>query len=212
MIAFTYTTPWDNYLVAREVWWYGPDRVIATIGYVPIEEYAFFILQPILTGLFTFQYLARRDDPPTTPSAAGMWGGALLFGGLSVLGVVLLWTDIEHGLYLGLILAWACPLLMGMWVYDGKTLWTHRKVLLYTIGIPTLYLWIADAIAIHSGIWTIAGDYTVGIALFGLPLEEATFFLLTNCLVVKGILLLLFGTHDSLKGLQHHHSSVSSAP
>lgn len=202
IIAFTYTTPWDNYLVARNVWWYGPDRVLATIGYVPVEEYAFFLLQPILTGLFTFQYLARWHPDAKRRSATGGGFGTLLFGGLALLGAVLLVIEAEHGLYLGLILAWACPLLAGMWLYDGETLWAHRTTLLYAIGIPTLYLWVADATAIASGIWTIADAYTVGLAPLGLPLEEATFFLMTNCLVVKGILLLLFGSHDSLKDLQ----------
>lgn len=207
-IAFTYTTPWDNYLVAREVWWYGPDRVLATIGYVPVEEYLFFLLQPILTGLFTFQYLARAGGNPTTRSSRGMWAGVVLFGGLSLLGVGLLISGAARGLYLGLILAWACPLLTGMWLYDGETLWAHRRVLLYAIGGPTLYLWIADATAIASGIWTIADAFTLGIAPGGLPLEEATFFLVTNCLVVKGILLLLFGEHDSLHRLQKIESAA----
>ncbi len=64
LIAFTYTTPWDNYLVAQEVWWYGANRVVGTIGYVPVEEYMFFVLQPILTGLFLYQYLYRVSPPP----------------------------------------------------------------------------------------------------------------------------------------------------
>jgi lycopene cyclase domain-containing protein len=52
-IAVVYTTPWDNYLVATGVWYYDPRLVLNwTIGYVPIEEYAFFILQAFLTGLF----------------------------------------------------------------------------------------------------------------------------------------------------------------
>ncbi|MEM8485103.1 MAG: lycopene cyclase domain-containing protein [Bacteroidota bacterium] len=53
-IALIYTTAWDNYLVYRGVWGYGPERVMATIGYVPIEEYMFFLLQPLLTGLFFY--------------------------------------------------------------------------------------------------------------------------------------------------------------
>ena len=57
LLAFAYTTPWDNYLVFREVWGYPPGRVLATIGYVPVEEYAFFLLQPIMTGLF---YASKR--------------------------------------------------------------------------------------------------------------------------------------------------------
>ncbi len=39
VIAFVYTTPWDNLLVAWNVWSYPPDRVLARIGYVPVEEY-----------------------------------------------------------------------------------------------------------------------------------------------------------------------------
>ena len=37
-LALVYTTPWDNYLVYKQVWGYPPGRVLATIGYVPIEE------------------------------------------------------------------------------------------------------------------------------------------------------------------------------
>jgi lycopene cyclase domain-containing protein len=52
-IALVYTTPWDNYLVATRVWYYDPMLVLnLRLGYVPIEEYAFFILQTFLTGLF----------------------------------------------------------------------------------------------------------------------------------------------------------------
>src|SRR5688572_24913232 len=54
-IAVIYTTPWDNYLVATGVWYYDTGLVLnKTIGYVPVEEYAFFILQSFLTGLFGF--------------------------------------------------------------------------------------------------------------------------------------------------------------
>jgi lycopene cyclase domain-containing protein len=52
-VAVLYTTLWDNYLVATRVWWYDPDLVTGiTFGWVPIEEYTFFILQPILAGLW----------------------------------------------------------------------------------------------------------------------------------------------------------------
>jgi lycopene cyclase domain-containing protein len=52
-IAVVYTTPWDNYLLATGVWYYDPRLILnLTIGYVPVEEYAFFILQVFLTGLF----------------------------------------------------------------------------------------------------------------------------------------------------------------
>jgi lycopene cyclase domain-containing protein len=57
---------------------------------------------------------------------------------------------------------------------------------------------VADAVAIWAGIWTISPDYTVGVSAFGLPLEEATFFLFTNLLVVQGVLLLLYGSHKAV--------------
>ncbi|MFN3179873.1 MAG: lycopene cyclase domain-containing protein, partial [Thermus sp.] len=50
LIALVYTTPWDNYLVWKGVWGYPEGRVLLRIGYVPLEEYLFFLLQPLLTG------------------------------------------------------------------------------------------------------------------------------------------------------------------
>lgn len=52
VIALVYTTPWDNYLVATGVWHYDPARVWNIIlGWVPLEEYMFFVLQTLFTGL-----------------------------------------------------------------------------------------------------------------------------------------------------------------
>ena len=52
MVAVLYTTPWDNYLVATGVWWYDPHLVAGLVlGWVPIEEYTFFILQTLAMGL-----------------------------------------------------------------------------------------------------------------------------------------------------------------
>lgn len=203
VVALSYTTPWDNYLVARKVWWYGSERVLGTIGYVPLEEYLFFLLQPILTGLFLFQYLARCGRPVKKHRSAPAWIGALIFSILSGIGLFLLMNGSNSGLYMGLVLVWACPLLAGMWLYRGERLWRHRMTMLYTVAVPTVYLWIADAIAITTGIWTISDQYTLDVELFNVPIEEATFFLVTNLLVVKGLLLLI-DPHSS-----HKRSSTS---
>jgi lycopene cyclase domain-containing protein len=85
-----------------------------------------------------------------------------------------------------------------MWLYDGKTLWAYRHVLGPAVALSTLYLWMADAIAIRNQIWTISDAYTFGIEPFGLPIEEATFFLMTNLLVVQGLLLLFYGSHQAV--------------
>lgn len=194
--ALSYTIPWDNYLVANGVWDYGADRVLMTLGYVPIEEYVFFVLQPVLTGLFLLHLLQRadRERNPVHPRSA--WTGFLAFVTLTGLGFATLLSEWDAGFYMGLILAWACPLLGAMWLYGGETYWAHRTSLLYGTLIPTLYLSIADAVAIETGVWSISSRFTLGINLFGLPLEEATFFFVTNLLVVKGILLLVYDTFD----------------
>lgn len=190
VIAFMYTTPWDNYLVAREVWWYGEDRVLATIGYVPVEEYAFFILQPILTGLFLYHYLAHTDEANGRMESA-RWIGSGFWLAVSVLGWWMIVSGIDAFLYMGLIIGWGGPILAFLWFYDGPQLWQYRRTMLITVGLPTVYLWIADTVAIRNGIWTISPQYTIGVEPFGLPVEEATFFLVTNLMVVKGILLFL---------------------
>ena len=197
-IALTYTTPWDNYLVAREVWWYGANRVMGTIGFVPVEEYMFFVLQPLLTGLFLYQYLYWFPPSPGAYSPSASWTGMALFGGLSALGVFFLVDGNPSTLYMALILVWAPPVLAGMWLYDGETLWALRDTLFAATALPTVYLWGADAVAIQSQIWTISPDYTIGLSGAGLPLEEATFFLFTNLLVVQGVLLLLYGSHEAV--------------
>lgn len=207
-LAFVYTTPWDNYLIYRDVWSYGRDRVIGTIGYVPIEEYAFFILQPILTGLWLYWLLARRATAQTTPAKPGSGLSVRLVGTgfwllVSVWGGLLLQWD--PGVYLGLILAWAAPILALQWWFGGAQLWAQKQLWLLGTLVPTLYLWIADRIAIAQGIWHISETFTTGLNLLGLPMEEATFFLVTNLLVVQGVTLLLQFRNlpiPSLKGSQ----------
>ena len=193
LIAFAYTTPWDNYLVYREVWWYGPDRVLGTVGYVPYEEYAFFLLQPILTGLFLYHLLARWPAPEGLAGRPSHLTGGLLYLAVTVAGAALLLSGWARGLYLGLILAWAGPVLLGLWAYGGRLAWAFRRAFLVGVLVPTVYLWVADRLAIGLGIWSISERYSLGLDPLGLPIEEATFFLMTNLLVVQGLLLFLHG-------------------
>jgi lycopene beta-cyclase len=200
LIAFVYTTPWDNYLVYLGVWGYPPGRVLGTIGYVPVEEYAFFLIQTLGTGLFLFA-LARALGPQplgTLPPRTGAWvraiGAALLLAAAAV-GVILLGT--ERGTYMGLITAWALPVVALQWGFGGDLLVRRWRIVALGVMIPTLYLWVADALAIGWSIWWIAPAATLGWRPFGLPIEEAVFFLVTNVLVVFGMVLAL---HPSSMG------------
>ncbi len=185
VVVLVWTTPWDNYLVWKGVWFYGQDRVLGTIGYVPIEEYLFFLLQPLLVGLWLLSLLRRRGQAPPVP--APTWPSAAAWFAVSLTGFFL-WLS-GTAVYLGLILAWAALPLAGQRALAGNVLSANNRLRLLAVGVPTLYFWVADAISINRGIWEIASWATVGVEVLGLPLEEALFFLLTNLLVVDGLLL-----------------------
>jgi len=195
-VAVVYTTPWDNYLVARGVWGYDPSGVVQewTLGVVPLEEYVFFVLQPIMTWLSVLYFGAHQLAAETYGSVprvrtwrarvVGM-GVAL---GMAALGVFALLVDMR-GLYFGLILTWAAPVIGFHWFYGGDYLWTQRRWLGRAILLPTIYLWVVDRIALEWGIWHISPEYSTGWHLLGLPVEEAFFFLVTNFFVAQGLLL-----------------------
>lgn len=72
LIALAYTTPWDNYLVIRRVWTFDRDKIANVfIWRVPLEEYLFYLLQVLLSGLFTIWLLARRPASTTSDEADG---------------------------------------------------------------------------------------------------------------------------------------------
>ena len=192
-LAVTYTTPWDNYLVYRGVWTYPPGSVLATIGYVPVEEYAFFVLQALIAGLF-YYFLRGRHRLPTPPRPVPAWfrpAGVVFFLGLTVAGVALLLHPSDHFLYLGLILAWAPPVLAGMLSVEAGRVWDERRRVAASIASVTAYLWVADRVAIGMRTWRIEDPYRLGIDPFGLPVEEAVFFLITTTLCVFGLAMFL---------------------
>ncbi len=189
IIAVVYTTPWDNYLVAQQVWRYGQGRVLALVGFVPIEEYLFFALQPLLTGLWV---LGVRGNPRSMESRhlvrrVAHRIGILSYSVLGGIGLFLLqWSATT---YLGLILVWSAPMLLLQWIYGGSWLWHRRRLAAIGVAAPTLYLCVADRLALQWGIWHISQRTSVGLELAGLPVEEALFFLVTNVLIVQGLLL-----------------------
>lgn len=186
LVALVYTTPWDNYLVWKGVWGYPEGRVLFRIGYVPFEEYLFFLLQPLLTGAL----LLRLTGEPPAPGAGWtrvVGGGLWLLA--AALGVLLLALG-GKSLYLGLILAYFAPILLLQWAFGGDLLSAWGRPLVLGTALPTAYLWVADHWAItREGIWWISEAYTLGVKAWGSPLEEMLFFLLTNLAVVQGLLL-----------------------
>lgn len=193
LIAIAYTTPWDNHLVASGVWWYDHNLVTGiTLGWVPLEEYTFFVLQTLMSGLWII-FLARRFESQgiAIEKSRKISSVSLLIGGIGWLwalsALILNWNQ---GRYLALILVWALPpLALQLW-FGSAILFKNYRLLLASILVPTLYLASADTLAIQSGTWTINPQFSLNILLGGmLPIEEFLFFLFTNTLVTFGIVL-----------------------
>lgn len=193
LVALVYTTPWDNYLVAHRIWWYRPAWVLGVnLGWVPVEEYAFFVLQTLLTGGWTLLVLRWSRDQAQPPAAGGL--GIRRMSTLTALaawaaGLLALLAGPPRFTYAGLILIWALPPLALQAAFGADLLWLRARALLLSLAVPTTYLILADAVAIRTGTWIINPRLSLSTRVAGFPLEEALFFMVTNTLVVVGLTL-----------------------
>jgi len=195
-LALLYTTPWDNYLVASGVWSYNPKLVSGIVfGWVPLEEYTFFVVETILCSLWWLM-MARSVSPPgefkpnkklvrvATAALVAVW---LISAGLFFSG----WNPAN---YLSITLFWALPAIVPQFLFGVDLLWHHRKLLFWVVFPPALYLSLADIVALRAGTWAISPAHTSGVLFFGiLPLEEVLFFFITNTLIAFGLTLMLSG-------------------
>lgn len=207
VVAVAYTTPWDNYLVATRVWWYDSALVTGyVIGWVPIEEYTFFVIQTIMTGLLTVWLMRRMPIQPlpenglqirrrATVATGIVWLASVVLLALTIIAPDSIW---RYGTYLALELSWGLIPIMLQLIVGADILWRHRYTVITTIISTWLYLSAIDAIAIQSGTWTINPEQSLPLLIGGiLPIEEALFFLLTNVLIVFGLTLVM--EHESEK-------------
>ena len=204
LLAVVYTTPWDNYLVATGVWYYNPKLVTGIVfGYVPIEEYTFFVVETILSGLWWW-FLARRLTPrfdfATAPLHTKEFKPNKRLVYLSTCLLVFLWMLFTYlfffgnikWTYLSITLFWALPAILPQLLFGADILWHYRKLVTFAILIPATYLSLMDIVALKDTTWSISPTQTTGIIFFGiLPLEEVMFFFITNILITFGMTLLL---------------------
>jgi len=197
LLAVMYTTPWDNYLVASGVWYYNPSLVTGLVlGYVPIEEYTFFVLETLLAGLWWY-FLARRFPPAVAQNEIKP---AKFLVYLSTCVLVLAWLvftwlfffGAAKWTYLSIILFWALPPIFIQLLFGADILWRYRSLVFWAIAVPGTYLSLMDIVALKETTWAISTTQTTGILFFGiLPLEEVVFFFITNALITFGLTLLL---------------------
>ena len=183
-IAITYTTPWDNLLVYMSGWSYVEGRVFQVLGYVPVEEYAFFLIETfIVCGTFTLMAgdTEFRSVPRSLPRCS------ILVGGLSV--TVIGWWMSTYRFYLGSIFVWCAPPITFQLWYRVEVVLKHKWLVMRCALVTTLYLCIIDHWGMKHGTWTI--EDTFFDVYPGLPVEEMLFFVVTSIMCCQGFLMSL---------------------
>ena len=188
-VALVYTTPWDNLLILAGVWEYGDGTVVARLWAAPVEEYAFFLIQPLVGALWLHVCSLVFDPPESAVSVSTPQRVAGVLAAVPIGGAGALMLTADATLYMGAILLWAAPVLALQWAVGWPYLWARRKLVAAAVAVPTLYLSAADRVAIENGVWIISPEFTTGLTVLGLPVEEGAFFFLTTVFVVQGLVL-----------------------
>ncbi|CAG8955138.1 hypothetical protein HYFRA_00007153 [Hymenoscyphus fraxineus] len=191
-IAVVSTTPWDSYLISRNIWTYPPSVIIGPrLFLIPIEELFFFGIQTYNTSLLYLLLSKPVFHPIYLRRKSGInqykLSGQILLVSSIILGVLMVRAG-KEGTYLGLILVWAGPFALLLFCLSSQFILTlpYTSTIL-PIAIPTIYLWVVDTLALKRGTWAIQSGTKLGIYLWdGLEIEEAIFFLATNVLIVFG--------------------------
>jgi len=177
IIATLWTSPWDNYMVFAGVWSYPASSVMGVIGFVPLEEYAFFSIQTFSVCM-VWVWLGRVDEIPEVHTQRqwrilGLIALAALFGA----GCWMLTMDLTF--YLGLITVWSSPILAIEWAGGADALVVQTGAWLRPFLLSWVYLCFIDRCAIRNGCWSINHQFSLP-RFDWLPVEETYFFLVTT--------------------------------
>ncbi len=193
LLAVAFTTPWDNWAVARGIWDFPDNRIRFRIGKCPVEEYAFFVIQTVQACLLMHVTIWKLHGHPIPMKLPPDWTAAAWTLAASIpAGWVILRLPLPPRLaYLRHLLVWMLPVIALQWCAGGVWIGMPVPVLAVTFGLGFI-LCAFDTAAIAAGVWFFDDSQTLGIRLFGiLPLEEALFFHLTTLLAAQSYLLLL---------------------
>ncbi|KAJ6035914.1 phytoene synthase, partial [Penicillium herquei] len=193
IVSVLATTPWDSYLVRNKVWTYPETSVSGmTLFSVPIEEVFFFCIQTYNTSMI-YTIVTRRLVMPAYLKKSDRMARisvALLLALLTVIGVGAFQAGGKYT-YIGMILGWACSWLLFQWIVCSHlAINLPIKELLISVMLPTTFLWMVDTLSLGNGTWVIENSTKLDIQVWGkLDIEEALFFLVTNIMIVQGMII-----------------------
>jgi len=193
-----FTTPWDNLAAKWGIWGFPREKYSLRIGYLPVEEYAFFVLQSVNVMLAVRLLFRLFPDWQTgQETEIGKW--TLIYLGISlipwaIVAMQLIWLRRKVGpcVNYAIHLAWFLPVIYLQWVIAPWLFLAHAGLLVLVTVIFGGYYTLADLVAVRAGTWFFDEKQITGVKLIRvLPWEEIAFFFLTSLLVAQSYLLLL---------------------
>ncbi len=115
-----------------------------------------------------------------------------------------------HFTYLVFELVWAVPVLTVQWIVGWRDLRAAGRTWIAGVLLPTVYLSLADGVAIRNGIWVFQRSRILGLGFAGVPVEEVLFFLVTNALVAQAVILVFARLRRMSAGSPRGSSSATS--
>lgn len=193
-----FTTPWDNLAAKWGIWGFPPEKYSLRLGYLPVEEYAFFVLQSLNVMLAMRALLYFFPDFQTgQETEIGLWtliclGASMIPWIIVAAQLLVLRKKAGPCVNYAVHLAWFLPVVYVQWIIAPPLFWAHGGLLmLLTISFGVYYT-LADLVAVRAGTWFFDETQITGLKLGGiLPWEEVAFFFLTSLLVAQSYLLLL---------------------
>jgi lycopene cyclase domain-containing protein len=198
LAVMVFTTPWDNLAAKWGIWGFPRGKYSLRIGYLPVEEYAFFILQTVnvimtVRALLHYFPALRTWEIAVIDTWTYMCLVASIIPWMVIAWQLQQWRDkkgpcVNYAIHL----AWFLPVIYIQWIVAPPLFWGHIGLLSgIMIGFGTYYT-LADLAAVKGGTWFFDEKQITGIKLSGiLPWEEVAFFFLTSLLVAQSYLLLL---------------------
>jgi putative membrane protein len=198
LAVMIFTAPWDNLAAKWGIWGFPREKYSLRIGYLPVEEYAFFLLQSVnvilaVRALFHF-FPDWRTGRETSIGAITL---------ICLAASVIPWAFVAIQLRrlrrkagprvnYAVHLAWFLPVIYTQWILDPRLFIGHAGLLALVTAAFGVYYTLADLAAVRAGTWFFDEKQITGVKLGRLlPWEEIAFFFLTSLLVAQSYLLLL---------------------
>jgi lycopene cyclase domain-containing protein len=168
------------------------------VGYLPVEEYAFFLLQSLnvmlaIRALFHFvpDWLIGQEAEIGIVTLICL-AASIIPWAFIAFNVRRLRRRVGPSVNYANHLIWFLPVIYAQWLLAPALVWGHAGLLALVTAAFGIYYTLADLAAVRAGTWFFDEKQITGVKLGGvLPWEEIAFFFLTSLLVAQSYLLLL---------------------